>query len=66
MINAPPVKRLRTSHVIGDGQLVSPGKTLHWLVDAKLVFGKSKSATSVRFMFVRLVRTGCVSWRVSH
>ena len=69
LIKASPVKRLRTSHMIREGQLASPGNTLHWLVDFNCIValvGKLKSEALVRFRAVRLARTGCVSWRVSH
>jgi hypothetical protein len=72
LINASPVKRLRTSHMIGEGQLASPGNALHWLVDfdcvvgATLVVGKLKSEAPVRFRAVRLARTDGVSWKVSY
>jgi hypothetical protein len=58
LINASPVKRLRTSHMIGEGQLASPGNALHWLVDFDCVVatlvGKLKSEAPVRFRAVRV------------
>lgn len=46
--------------------MVSPGKALHEAVDGELVPGKLKDEMAVRFRFVRLVSTACVSWKDSH
>jgi len=52
--------------VIREGQLESPGKTLHGLVEKYFTVGKRKRAASVKLIAVRLARINCVSWSDSH